>query len=234
MKGEILAKIKGGLIVSCQALEHEPLHSSYIMQRMAVAAMKGGAVGIRANSVEDILKIKEEVPLPVIGIVKKDYPDSEVYITPTMDEVDALVKCGAEIIAMDSTKRMRPGNVSLETFFKAVREKYPDQIFMADCSDYEDGMKAAELGFDIIGTTMHGYTSYTKDVNLPDFDYIESLVNDCGKPVIAEGGIWTPEQLERVMKAGAFAAVIGTAITRPYEITKRFTAVVPKKEEIFG
>ncbi|GFI02403.1 MAG: N-acetylmannosamine-6-phosphate 2-epimerase [Lachnospiraceae bacterium] len=230
MNKKVLNQLKGGLIVSCQALEYEPLHSSYIMQRMAVAAMQGGAVGIRANSVQDIVKIKEEVALPVIGIIKKDYPDSEIYITPTMDEVDALVESGVEIIAMDSTKRLRPGGVRLDTFFKAVKEKYPEQIFMADCSDYEEGIKAANLGFDVIGTTLRRYTSYTKDVQIPDYEYLQKLVKDTGKIVIAEGGIWTPEQLEKVFEAGAFAAVVGTAITRPCEITKHFVSVIQKKE----
>ena len=216
MNKKVLNQLKGGLIVSCQALEYEPLHSSYIMQRMAVAAMQGGAVGIRANSVQDIVKIKEEVALPVIGIIKKDYPDSEIYITPTMDEVDALVESGVEIIAMDSTKRLRPGGVRLDTFFKAVKEKYPEQIFMADCS--------------VIGTTLRRYTSYTKDVQIPDYEYLQKLVKDTGKIVIAEGGIWTPEQLEKVFEAGAFAAVVGTAITRPCEITKHFVSVIQKKE----
>lgn len=233
MNSKVLEQLKGGLIVSCQALEYEPLHSSYIMQRMAVAAIQGGAVGIRANSVQDILKIKEEVDLPVIGIIKKDYPDSEIYITPTMDEVDALVESGAEIIAMDSTKRLRPGGVKLDAFFKAVKEKYPQQLFMADCSDYEEGMEAAKLGFDVIGTTLRRYTSYTKDVQIPDYEYLQKLVRDTGKAVIAEGGIWTPEQLEKALEAGAFAAVVGTAITRPCEITKHFVSVI-KKEAVCG
>ena len=218
MSNDILSKIKGGLIVSCQALENEPLHSSYIMQRMAVAAMQGGAVGIRANTIEDIVKIKESVKLPVIGIIKKEYTDCDVYITPTIQEVDKLVQAGVEIIAMDSTKRRRPDKRTLDEFFGEVRTKYPDQMFMADCSDFEEG------------TTMRGYTEYTKDVQIPDYNLIEKLVQKCGKPVIAEGGIWTPQQLEKVMQLGVIAAVVGTAITRPYEITKRFVKVIQKSE----
>lgn len=134
---EILEQIKGGLIVSCQALETEPLYDSYIMSKMAWAAYLGGAVGIRANTVVDIKAIKERVNLPVIGIIKQEYDDSDVYITPTMKEVDALVEIGCEIIAVDATKRLRPGGVSLETFFTEVRNKYPDQLFMADTSCFE-------------------------------------------------------------------------------------------------
>lgn len=168
MKKEILERIKGGLIVSCQALPEEPLHSSYIMSRMAYAAMEGGAVGIRANSVADIREIKKTVDLPVIGIIKKVYADSSVYITPTMEEIDALAACGADIIATDGTLRMRPQGESLDDFFSRVRKKYPEQLFMADCSTYEEGMHAEELGFDLIGTTMSGYTEYTAGKSLPD------------------------------------------------------------------
>lgn len=226
MKNKILDSIRGGLIVSCQALEHEPLYSSYIMQRMAVAAMWGGASGIRANTVSDILKIKEEVNLPLIGIIKKVYEDSEVFITPTMKEVDELMSAHPEIIAIDATDRVRPGQQTLEKFFTEVRNKYPDQLFMADCSTVEEGIKAAELGFDIIGTTLSGYTSYTKGTELPNLDMMQELVEKSGRPVIAEGGIWTPEQLKASLELGVLAAVVGTAITRPMDITKKFVNAI--------
>lgn len=222
----VLESIRGGLIVSCQALPEEPLHSSYIMSRMAYAAKEGGAWGIRANTVEDITEIKKTVDLPVIGIIKKDYEGCEIYITPTMEEVDALVECGVDIIALDCTRRLRPGGRTLDDFFAQVREKYPSQLFMADCSDYEEGMHAAEIGLDLIGTTMHGYTEYTKGATLPNLDLMRRLVDNCGKPVIAEGGIWTPEQLRAALDTGVLAAVVGTAITRPREITKRFVAAL--------
>lgn len=226
MDGTVIEKIKGGLIVSCQALEQEPLHSSYIMSRMAYAAALGGAVGIRANTVKDIEEIKKTVNLPVIGIIKEVYGDCNVYITPTMKEVDALVECGVDIIASDATKRVRPDGKSIDEFFKEVRAKYPDQLFMADCSSYEEGMHAAELGFDFIGTTMNGYTEYTKGAELPNIDLMGRLAMECGKPVIAEGGIWLPDQLKAALDAGVCAAVIGGAITRPMEITKRFVSAI--------
>lgn len=219
---EVLQKIKSGLIVSCQALDDEPLHSSYIMARMALAAKEGGAVGIRANSPEDIYEIKKMVDLPIIGLYKVEYPDSEVYITPTMREVDAICNAGADIIAMDATKRLRPNGETLEKFFIKVREKYPDKLFMADTSCFEEGVFAQKLGFDLIGTTMSGYTSYTKDRVLPDYELMKKYAREIKAPVIAEGGIWTPEQLKAALDTGVWAAVVGTAITRPREITKRF------------
>lgn len=222
----ILDQIKGKLIVSCQALKEEPLYSSYIMSRMAYAAMLGGASGIRANTVEDITEIKKTVELPIIGIIKEVYGDCNVYITPTMKEIDALMACGVSIIATDATKRDRPDGQTLDEFFWEVRNKYPDQLFMADCSSYEEGMHAAEIGFDFVGTTMNGYTDYTKGVELPNIELMGRLARECGKPVIAEGGIWLPDQLRAALDAGVHAAVIGGAITRPMEITKRFTAVI--------
>lgn len=223
---EILEKIKGGLIVSCQALPTEPLYDSYIMSKMAWAAYLGGAAGIRANTVVDIKAIKEKVDLPVIAIIKEEYPDSEVYITPTMKEVDALVEVGCEIIALDATKRVRPNGVTLEEFFKEVRAKYPNQLFMADTSCFEEGKKAEELGFDLIGTTMAGYTPYTKGTSLPDFTLMERYVKELNTPVIAEGGIWVPEDLKKAIDIGVHAAVVGTAITRPMDITKRFVNAI--------
>lgn len=219
---EILKKIKGGLIVSCQALSTEPLCDPYIMAKMAYAAKLGGAVGIRANTVIDIAAIKKTVDLPIIGIIKSVYEDSDVYITPTMKEVDELVNIGCEIIATDATKRLRPNGETIEDFFVKVREKYPNQLFMADTSCFDEGKAAAELGFDLIGTTMAGYTPYTKGRTLPDLELIKKYSSELEKPIIAEGGIWTPDDLKNVYKSGAFSAVCGTAITRPMDITKRF------------
>ena len=150
--------LKGKLIVSCQALPHEPLHSSFIMGRMALAAKEGGAKGIRANTKEDIKEIQSQVDLPIIGIVKRDYDDSKIYITPTMKEIDELMEVKPEIIAMDATISTRPGNKTLDKFFHEVKEKYPDQLFMADCSTVEEALHADELGFYFICTTMVGNT----------------------------------------------------------------------------
>ena len=211
-----------GLIVSCQALENEALHSSYIMSRMAVAAKQGGAVGIRANSKKDIIEIKKAVNLPIIGILKKVYGTSNVYITPTMEEVSEIVESGAEIIAVDVTKRERPDGKTLDALIKEIRIKFPEIYLMADVSDYEEGVKAAELGFDLVSTTLSGYTEYTENTQLPDINLIKKLSENIDVPVIAEGGIWTIEDSKNAYSSGAYALVVGSAITRPQLITKRF------------
>lgn len=231
-KKNILSKIRGGLIVSCQALEDEPLHGADIMAKMALAAQMGGAAGIRANGVEDIRAIKKIVDLPLIGIIKKVYKDSEIYITPTIDEVSLLVDAGADIIAADATDRLRPGRTSLDEFYARVREKYPEIILMADISTFQEGMKAEKLGFDIAATTLSGYTQYTKGTKLPNFNLLDELVSALKIPVIAEGGIGEPAELKKaVIYLNAFAAVVGTAITRPREITRRFVDLIEAGNE---
>ncbi|KOS69110.1 N-acetylmannosamine-6-phosphate 2-epimerase [Lysinibacillus contaminans] len=221
-KQKIVNQIKGQLIVSCQALPEEPLHSPFIMSKMAYAAMCGGAKGIRANSVEDIREIKKTVELPIIGIIKAVYEGSDVFITPTNKEIELLYQEGVEIIALDATKRIRPDGKTISEVFPEIRATYKDQIFMADCSTYEEAKEAYALGFDCLGTTLSGYTEYTKHHHLPNLALMERLVKDFPIPVIAEGGIWTPEELKRVFDLGVHTAVVGTAITRPMEITKRF------------
>ena len=220
-----IKNLKGKLIVSCQALENEPLHSDFIMGRMALAAKMGGACGIRANTVVDIKEIQKQVDLPIIGIIKKDYDDSEVYITPTRDEVDALVEAGVDIIALDATSRLRPGKKSLKEFFGEVRAKYPDKLFMADCSTEEEAIFADELGFDFIGTTMVGYTKESEGLRIEenDFEILRNILAKVKHKVIAEGNINTPEKCRRVIELGAFSVVVGSIITRPQLITKEFS-----------
>jgi N-acylglucosamine-6-phosphate 2-epimerase len=219
-------KIYRKLVVSCQALPDEPLHSSYIMSKMAVAATQAGACGIRANSVEDIHEIKKVTDLPIIGIIKQDYDNSEVFITPTLKEIELLVNEGVDMIALDATSRLRPDGHTITEIFPEIRRKYPDQLFMADCSTLEEGIQAEKLGFDAVGTTLSGYTEYTKDVKLPNINLIKEFVEQLSVPIIAEGGISSPEELKEVMATGVHSAVVGSAITRPQEITKRFIKVI--------
>lgn len=217
-------QLKGKLIVSCQALPHEPLHSSFIMGRMALAAKEGGALGIRANTREDIKEIQSQVDLPVIGIVKRDYEDSQVYITPTMKEVDELMEVKPEIIVVDATGAVRPGGLTLDDFYHQIRDKYPDQLLMADCSTVEEALHADELGFDFIGTTMVGYTPQSKNdkIEANDFEIIRKILAGAKNRVIAEGNINTPEKAKRVVELGVFSVVVGSIITRPQLITKSF------------
>ena len=216
--------LKGKLIVSCQALSNEPLHSSFIMGRMALAAKQGGASGIRANTKEDIKEIRSQVDLPVIGIVKRDYDDSDIYITPTMKEIEELMEVKPEIIAMDATISKRPGNKSLDEFFHEVKAKYPDQLWMADCSTIEEMLNADAMGFDFIGTTLVGYTNQSKGLKIEnnDFEIIRKVLKLAKHPLIAEGNIDTPEKAKRVIELGAYSVVVGSIITRPQIITRSF------------
>ena len=221
---ERINTLKGKLIVSCQALPDEPLHSSYIMGRMALAAKVGGAGGIRANTKKDIREIQSMVDLPIIGIVKRDYPDSVVHITPTMREIDELIEAGPDIIALEATDDLRPGGMALETFYRQIREKYPDIVLMADCSTVDEAVKADEMGFDFIGTTMVGYTKQSRDdhIDKDDFKILRTILGKVKHPVIAEGNINTPEKARRVIELGACCVVVGSIITRPQLITKSF------------
>ncbi|EPD3812459.1 N-acetylmannosamine-6-phosphate 2-epimerase [Cronobacter dublinensis] len=221
----MLEQIKGKLVVSCQALENEPLHSPFIMGRMALAAAQGGAAGIRANSVADIAAIKQQVTLPVIGIIKRDYPGSEVFITATMREVTELMRAAPEIIALDATARARPDGETLEQLVWRIRRDFPEVLLMADISDVDEAVAAEALGFDCVGTTLYGYTAPTRGHRLPenDFALLKDVLAAVALPVIAEGNVDTPERAARCLSLGAHAVVVGGAITRPQQITRRFT-----------
>lgn len=227
-KQKVLELIRGNLIVSCQALPHEPLHSSYIMGRMAQAAKEGGASGIRANTKEDIMEIKSRTHLPVIGIIKRDYEGCEVYITPTMTEIDELMEARPEIIAIDATKSKRPDGKTLDEFFSEIKKKYPEQLFMADCSTVEEAVHADAIGFDFIGTTLVGYTEQSKELKIEnnDFEIIREILSKVKHPVIAEGNINTPGKVKRVIELGCYSVVVGSIITRPQLITKDFVEVL--------
>ncbi len=232
-KQALFDQIKGGLIVSCQALEHEPLYTKEggVMPLMAKAAAQSGAVGIRANTVRDITQIKAVVDLPVIGIIKKDYPGTPMYITVTMAEVDALVECGVDILAVQGTSALRPDGSTAADFIRQIKAKYPQQLIMADIATLEEAMACAEAGADFVGTTMRGYTPETKGIDDIDFSFITELTQKCPAKVIAEGHIHSPEQAVQALQAGAFALVVGGAITRPAEITARFTGAIRAMEQ---
>ncbi|MBS5353781.1 MAG: N-acetylmannosamine-6-phosphate 2-epimerase [Streptococcus parasanguinis] len=219
-----MEELRHKLIVSCQALPDEPLHSDFIMARMAVAAKEGGASGIRANSVVDIAAIQKAVDLPIIGIIKRDYQGADVYITATMKEVDELMTVRPDIIAIDATTSTRPNGESLKEFFQKAKEKYPDQLWMADCSTIDEMLTADQLGFDFIGTTLVGYTKQSQGdkIESNDFEIIRKALSKLSHPLIAEGNIDTPDKVRRVLELGAYSVVVGSAITRPQLITKKF------------
>jgi N-acylglucosamine-6-phosphate 2-epimerase len=228
----LLKKVKGGLIVSCQALENEPLFGSETMRKMALAAMMGGAVGIRANTGVDIIEIKKAGLLPVVGLVKRDYTDSEIYITPTLKEIHEVVEAGADIIAFDATSRVRPNNQSLTQFVEEIKRNYPNHLLMGDISTMEEGMFAAQIGLDMISTTLCGYTPYTSHYDSFNKELLVDLIHKTDVPVIAEGRIDTPELAAECIRLGAYAVVVGSAITRPQEITKRFVTEMPNIKEV--
>lgn len=212
--------MKKGIVVSCQALKDEPLHSPFIMGRMALAANMAGAVGIRANGVEDIKAIKKEVDLPIIGIIKINYDNMKSYITPTEKELNELLETNIEIIALDATF-----DADIE-LLKSLKKNHPKQQFMADISTVEEGIRAEELGFDYIGTTLVGYTDQSKGIN--NFDVLKKLIEVCKTPIIAEGNFDTPEKARKALELGAYTVVVGGAITRPQLIAKKFVDEINK------
>lgn len=230
-KEEFFEKIKGKLIVSCQAVKGEPLYveEKSIMYLMARAAKQAGTPAIRTSSIRDVIAIKEETGLPVIGLVKVKYEGFESYITPTMKEVDDLVAAGSDVIALDCTNQKRGDGKTISEFITEVRAKYPEEILMADISTYEEGINAWKLGVDIAGTTMSGYTSYTAKTEGPDLELIKKLAETVDIPVIGEGRVHYPDQAVEVLNAGAFAVVVGGAITRPLEIAQRFIKAVEER-----
>lgn len=225
-KVSLFSRIEGGLVVSCQALEDEPLHSAEIMARMAEAAMIGGAVGIRCNGVEDTKAIRAKVDLPLIGLWKVGREG--VYITPTADHALSIIDAGADMVALDATK-MR---ANLESDILAIHKV--GGLVMADISTYEEALMAADVGVDCISTTLSGYTEWSPQQEAPDFDLVNRLSNRLSIPVIAEGRINTPELLEEAFAVGAFAVVVGTAITRPQWITSNFIRKLPVKRNGAG
>jgi N-acylglucosamine-6-phosphate 2-epimerase len=218
----VFASLQKGLIVSCQALEDEPLYGSEHMAAMAHAAVMGGAVGIRANTPQDIAAIRAAVTLPIIGIYKQVLPGCEVYITPTLQAAMQVSQAGADIIALDASRRPHPEGKDASGLIAEIRAATGKPV-MADIDTFEAGLAAADSGAEAVSTTLSGYTSSSPAMDGPDFDLLARLVSHLDIPVIAEGRFWTPKEMLWALELGAFAVVIGAAITRPQLITRRFT-----------
>ncbi|WP_406079394.1 N-acetylmannosamine-6-phosphate 2-epimerase [Micromonospora sp. NBC_00858] len=219
----LIAQLRHRLVVSCQAYPGEPMRDPDTMRRVALAAVQGGAAGIRAQGLADIAAIRDAVDLPLIGLWKDG--DDDVFITPTLYHALAVARAGAHIVALDGTARPRPDGRSLTETVAAVHEQTGAMV-MADCSTLDEGIAAAAAGADLVGTTLAGYTSYTSKQPGPALDLVAQLVTAIDVPVIAEGRIHTPAQAAQALRAGAWAVVVGTAITHPTTITGWFASAM--------
>ena len=213
-----IQQVRGKLIVSCQALEDEPLHGPEIMARMALAAQMGGAVAIRANSPADVRAIKQAVHLPVIGLYKDG--TEGVYITPTVRHVIEMVEAGADIVALDATQRPRPNGDTLADQIEAAHMR--GKPVLADVSTLEEALQAQAAGADLAAPTLSGYTDYSPKLEGPDYALIQAMAQTLRIPVIAEGRIRTPQEARLALDYGAVSVVVGSAITRPQLITAQF------------
>ena len=222
---DIIDRLKNKVVVSVQAMPREPLYLEKCMAAMMKSVVKGGAGGLRVAGTRDVKNAKTLFDVPVIGITKPDIIPANykeiVYITPELKDVIALIEAGADIIAFDGTQRPRPNKNSLGEMIKYIHIN--KRVAMADIATVEEGIEAAKLGADILSTTLAGYTLESKDSPQgPDFPLLEKLVKSVDVPVFLEGRIWEPEEVDRAFSLGAHAVVIGSAITRPQLITKRF------------
>lgn len=216
----VFLAIQTGLIVSCQASDGTPMNTPEFITAQAQTVESAGAKAIRAQGIENVSSIVRSVKVPVIGLIKSYAADSDVYITPTLEDVLALVEAGAHIVAVDATQRSRQNGVTLETFYSQVR-KHTMVPLLADIDSLENALHAQSLGFDAVATTLNGYTQ-SPSAGLPNLDLVKSIASRVSIPVIAEGGFTTPEQVHQAIENGAWAVCVGTAITNPYLMAKYF------------
>ena len=222
----IFEKWRGGLIVSCQAPAGSPLAKPEIISAFAETAEQNGAVGVRIDSPAHIRAVKAQIQIPVLGIYKIVTDASEVYITPTFDAAQQIAAAGADMIALDATRRPRPNGENLENIVRRIRHDLKKSV-TADVATYEDGARAEEIGFDAVITTLSGYTEETKHIIKPDFDLVEELAARISVPVICEGRLRSAEDVKRAFDCGAFAVVIGSAITGVDFLVQSFMAAIP-------
>jgi len=227
----LLDSWRGGLVVSCQAVEESPLRGPVVMAEMARVGAMAGAVGIRANGPVDLAAIRAAVDLPIIGIDKRPDIDPVAYITPNLACVAGLVAAGADVVAIDATLRPRSGQAaaaSAAALIREIRAAFPDLVVMADVANLREGVAAAEAGADLVATTLSGYTADSPATPGPDLALIAALARAQGRPIVAEGRFSTPEHVRAAFVAGALAVVVGTAITDPLATARRFVAAAPR------
>ncbi len=227
----LLEKLKHKLIVSCQARVGWPMYGAEIMAAFAAAAKQGGAAGIRATGADNIRKIKERVDLPIIGINKQFRDNYNVYITPTFESAQEILEEGIEIIALDATPRKRPGGETVEGILKKIRGAYPNVLVMGEISTVDEAEAILPLGFDIISTTLSGYTEESHEVNSVNLELIRQIRRITDTPIMAEGRIMREEEAVEAINAGAHAVVVGTSITRPEIITERYVKALKDAKE---
>ena len=223
----VLESLRGGLIVSCQAPPDSPLARPEIIAALAETAELNGGVGLRIDSPENIRAVKQRVKLPILGIYKVVTGGSEVYITPTFDAAEQIIAAGADMIALDGTPRPRPNGETFAEIVSGVRNKFNCPV-MADVALYDDGMRAAEVaGVDVLSTTLSGYTEETKHLKSPDFELVERLAKTSPIPVICEGRLRSVDDVQRAFDCGAFAVVVGGAITGIDQLVTQFALATP-------
>ena len=225
----VLDRLADGLIVSCQAREGHPLHNSRIIAALARAAEAGGAVGLRINGEADVAAVRQFATVPIIGIRKTWIEDFPVYITPTLEDAAIISAAGADVIALDATARERPGGESIAELIARIHRELGRPV-MADISTVKEGEHAAALGADLVATTLSGYTVGTPPHD-PDLELVRRLARVLSVPVIAEGRYRTPEQVREAFQAGAFAVVVGRAITDALAITRSFVEATPRSRD---
>lgn len=223
-KKELIESMKG-LIVSCQTQPDDSIHTEDMVVKMAEAAKWGGAVGIRANTPQQIAAIKAKVDLPIIGLWKIWNDNTDVFITPTMEACKAIWEAGADIIALDCTSQINAQGRPAYELLAELKKEIPQAPIFADVSNFEEAKRAAQMGADIVAPTLYGYTEETKHIEEPDMRAFAKMCRELGDQVsiMMEGHIYTPEDAMKCLYLGADAVVVGSAITRPHLITKRFT-----------
>ena len=220
----VIERLRGGLIVSCQAYPGEPMLDPRTMAQVAESVVRGGAVGVRAKGLDDLRAIRERVSVPLIGLVKVGHDG--VFITPTLADCLAVAATGCEIVALDGTRRPRPDGLTFAETVAGLKERFPEVLVMADCGSPADAAAAEEAGADILGTTLAGYSDERPKTAGPDWECVDGVVALARRPVFVEGRIHTPAQAAEAMRRGAAAVVVGTAITHPATLTRWFADAV--------